>query len=170
LGDSRFAEIFNNPDFQVDESHPEFLKFNTAARVQTNRDFEKIDDGSDASSEIEGRMSEEEDESLLGGDSDRDSDADDQLLTNRYEKKDRNLQRQKLSRNNNHTKKAFHAIKPGRSWDQVLGDQQNGSQKHSKTGMSFSKRLMRGEGTSKRPGGYPSRAAGAKSLSFNVRK
>lgn len=57
LGDGRFGDMFKNPDFQIDENDPEYIKFHTKSKQRSDKNMDESvsstgpdTDGSQASS------------------------------------------------------------------------------------------------------------------------
>ena len=138
LGDSRFADMFTNPDFEVDEDVPEFARYHpsvAAKKSQLASQFAKVNEDGSSESELEGRGSDEE--SLFA-----DSDASEELVSRRHQKntdqKKKSTARKGPAAGNT---VQFFEGESGRTWDQMLEGSRDS--KSAQRNLSFGDRLKK---------------------------
>ena len=145
LGDNRFADMFTNPDFQVDAEDPEYTKFHTAGKSGKSKDTKKqlLEHTEDfqavheSESELEGQVS--DDESLYG---EIESDNSEELLSSKVIQQRKVKPKQAREKAPERNVKMFEVKSSADSWEKLIDrNRKSGKFLAQRKRMSFADRL-----------------------------
>lgn len=145
IGDDRFAEMFKDPSFEIDENDDEYLKHHTASNKTKNQisvdNFDAVDTESSSSeaSELEGKPSDEEDLDSLYADSD-DSGELESSSKLREIRKNSKKHGKLISSGRKKDKLKFYEAEAGKTWDKLVADGSSANERRRKS-IPFSERL-----------------------------
>lgn len=167
LGDNRFADMFKDSSFQVDEQDPEYIKFHTKAHPKhreaalSQAAFDKVDDDSDRDMSSRASSNEFSDNE----DSGMDSDQSEQLLERGSRKKQVATVKKQDVKKKSPTFFEIRENQVSNGWDR----KKSGYGEDRKKKESFEKRLSKSSNRGGRSMQSSSGTGGAMTMKFNIR-